>query len=32
LPLRIRAFVDFLRRAYTAPDYWRTSRAGSLAP
>jgi DNA-binding transcriptional LysR family regulator len=24
LPLRIRAFVDFLRRAYAAPDYWRT--------
>jgi DNA-binding transcriptional LysR family regulator len=23
LPLRIRAFVDFLRHAYTAPDYWR---------
>lgn len=22
-PLRIRAFVDFLRRAYAAPDYWR---------
>jgi DNA-binding transcriptional LysR family regulator len=25
LPLRIRAFVDFLRRAYGAPDYWRLS-------
>ncbi|MBS0308990.1 MAG: LysR family transcriptional regulator [Proteobacteria bacterium] len=23
LPLRIRAFVDFLRRAYARPDYWR---------
>jgi len=23
LPLRIRAFVDFLRRAYGRPDYWR---------
>jgi len=23
LPLRIRVFVDFLRRAYTQPDYWR---------
>ncbi|MGZ5202969.1 MAG: LysR family transcriptional regulator [Telluria sp.] len=23
LPLRIRAFVDFLRRAYDRPDYWR---------
>ncbi len=23
LPLRIRAFVDFLRQAYTQPDYWR---------
>jgi DNA-binding transcriptional LysR family regulator len=22
LPLRIRAFVDFLRRAYAQPDYW----------
>jgi DNA-binding transcriptional LysR family regulator len=22
LPLRIRAFVDFLRRAYAEPDYW----------
>ncbi len=27
LPLRIRTFVDFLRRAYAAPDYWRTSGA-----
>jgi DNA-binding transcriptional LysR family regulator len=25
LPLRIRAFVDFLRRAYAAPDYWRAA-------
>jgi DNA-binding transcriptional LysR family regulator len=24
LPLRIRAFVDFLRHAYAQPDYWRT--------
>ena len=23
LPLRIRALVDFLRRSYAAPDYWR---------
>jgi DNA-binding transcriptional LysR family regulator len=23
LPLRIRAFVDFLRHAYSAPDYWQ---------
>lgn len=23
LPLRIRLFVDFLRRAYAQPDYWR---------
>jgi DNA-binding transcriptional LysR family regulator len=23
LPLRIRAFVDFLRRAYAQPDYWQ---------
>jgi len=23
LPLRIRAFVDFLRHAYSQPDYWR---------
>ena len=27
LPLRVRAFVDFLRRAYLAPDYWRKSPA-----
>jgi DNA-binding transcriptional LysR family regulator len=26
LPLRIRAFVDFLRRAFAQPDYWRTSK------
>jgi DNA-binding transcriptional LysR family regulator len=25
LPLRIRAFVDFLRRAYAQPDYWRNA-------
>ena len=25
LPLRIRALVDFLRKAYSAPDYWRRS-------
>ena len=25
LPLRIRAFVEFLRRAYARPDYWRHS-------
>jgi DNA-binding transcriptional LysR family regulator len=25
LPLRIRAFVDFLRRAFTEPDDWRKS-------
>jgi DNA-binding transcriptional LysR family regulator len=24
LPLRIRVFVDFLRHAYSQPDYWRT--------
>jgi DNA-binding transcriptional LysR family regulator len=23
LPLRIRAFVDFLRRSYSQPEYWR---------
>jgi DNA-binding transcriptional LysR family regulator len=23
LPLRIRAFVDFLRHTYNQPDYWR---------
>jgi DNA-binding transcriptional LysR family regulator len=23
LPLRIRAFVDFLRRTYAQPGYWR---------
>jgi DNA-binding transcriptional LysR family regulator len=27
LPLRIRAFVEFLRRAYARPDYWRHSGA-----
>jgi DNA-binding transcriptional LysR family regulator len=27
LPLRIRAFVDFLRHSYAQPDYWR--KAGS---
>jgi len=26
LPLRIRAFVDFLRRAFAQTDYWRQSR------
>lgn len=26
LPLRIRVFVDFLRRAYSKPDYWRNSK------
>ncbi len=26
LPLRIRAFVDFLRRAYMAPDYWSKTK------
>jgi DNA-binding transcriptional LysR family regulator len=25
LPLRIRAFVDFLRHAYSQPDYWRNA-------
>jgi DNA-binding transcriptional LysR family regulator len=25
LPLRIRAFVDFLRHNYAQPDYWRTN-------
>ena len=25
LPLRIRVFIDFLRRAYQQPDYWRRS-------
>ncbi len=28
LPLRIRLFVDFLRRAYARPDYWRNARIG----
>jgi DNA-binding transcriptional LysR family regulator len=27
LPLRIRVFVDFLRRAYSQPDYWRNKGA-----
>ncbi|PUA20635.1 LysR family transcriptional regulator [Glaciimonas sp. PCH181] len=26
LPLRIRAFVDFLRHAYVQPEYWRKSQ------
>lgn len=26
LPLRIRALVDFLRRAYARPDYWRKTQ------
>jgi DNA-binding transcriptional LysR family regulator len=26
LPLRIRAFVDFLRHTYAQPDYWRKAR------
>jgi DNA-binding transcriptional LysR family regulator len=26
LPLRIRSFVDFLRRAFAQSDYWRKSR------
>lgn len=29
LPLRIRAFVDFLRHAYAQPDYWRYSASGT---
>lgn len=28
LPLRIRAFVDFLRRTYAEPDYWRAAYHG----
>lgn len=28
LPLRVRAFVDFLRRAYAAPDYWHKKIPG----
>lgn len=27
LPLRIRVFVDFLRHAYSQPDYWRSNAA-----
>jgi DNA-binding transcriptional LysR family regulator len=30
LPLRIRAFVDFLRRAYAQADYWRARQASEL--
>jgi DNA-binding transcriptional LysR family regulator len=26
LPLRIRVFVDFLRRAYAGPDYWHNNK------
>jgi DNA-binding transcriptional LysR family regulator len=29
LPLRIRAFVDFLRRAYAQPEYWRSDLASA---
>jgi DNA-binding transcriptional LysR family regulator len=29
LPLRIRVFVDFLRHAYSQPDYWRNSAGKS---
>ena len=29
LPLRIRVFVDFLRHAYSQPDYWRARRLGA---
>jgi DNA-binding transcriptional LysR family regulator len=29
LPLRIRAFVDFLRHAYAQPDYWRSDLAAA---
>jgi DNA-binding transcriptional LysR family regulator len=29
LPLRIRAFVDFLRHAYAQPDYWRNDLAAA---
>lgn len=29
LPLRIRVFVDFLRHAYSQPDYWRQRRLGA---
>jgi DNA-binding transcriptional LysR family regulator len=28
LPLRIRVFVDFLRHAYSQPDYWRRNMTG----
>jgi DNA-binding transcriptional LysR family regulator len=31
LPLRIRAFVDFLRRAFAEPDYWRKHSTLSAA-
>ena len=27
LPLRVRVFVDFLRHAYSQPDYWRSNAA-----
>jgi DNA-binding transcriptional LysR family regulator len=29
LPLRIRVFVDFLRRAYAEPNYWRAENEGT---
>jgi DNA-binding transcriptional LysR family regulator len=28
LPLRIRVFVDFLRRSYAQPEYWQRTRQG----
>lgn len=31
LPLRIRAFVDFLRHAYAQPDYWKKEQRGIQA-
>jgi DNA-binding transcriptional LysR family regulator len=32
LPLRIRAFVDFLRRAYAQPNYWRAEKEVLMEP
>jgi len=31
LPLRIRAFVDFLRRSYARPEYWRNNGLGEIS-
>jgi DNA-binding transcriptional LysR family regulator len=32
LPLRTRAFVEFLRRAYAVPEYWRRGTGKKKSP